>query len=96
MQKGEQNDRATFILRIILRLKRQYTSSISDKEMGKTVLQQLSVGLSKIDSCQLPGKYKVWCYNFTLYSRIMWPPKLSVTSSAISRMDAKANSFTWK
>ncbi len=101
--RGERNDRAIFTIggenipRIvdqpIRSLRRQYTSSLSDKEMGKTIYQQLSAGLSKIESSQLPAKYKVWCYNFTLYPRIMWPLKLcEVTSSAVSRMDAKANS----
>ena len=65
--------------------------------MGKTILRQLSEGLSKIDASQLPGKYKVWCYHFTLYPRMMWPLKLcEVTSSAVSRMEAKANSFIRK
>ncbi|KAJ8339289.1 hypothetical protein SKAU_G00360750 [Synaphobranchus kaupii] len=60
--------------------------------MGKAILQQLSAGLSRIDASQLPGKHKVWCYHFTLYPRVMWPLKMSeVTSSAVSRMDAKAN-----
>ncbi len=53
--------------------------------------------LSNIDTSQLPGKYKVWCYHFTLYPRAMWPLKLcEVTSSAVSRMEAKANSFIRK
>lgn len=65
--------------------------------MGRTILQQLSEGLSKIDSTQLPRKHKVWCYHFTLYPRVMWLLKLcEVTSSAVSRMEAKANSFIRK
>ena len=60
-------------------------------------MQQLSAGLAKIDSSQLPGKYKVWCFNFTLYPRVMWPLKLcEVTSSAVSKMDAKTSSFIRK
>lgn len=70
---------------------------MSDKGMGKAIPQQLSEGLAKIDTSQLPGKYKVWCYNFTSYPRIMWPLKLcEVASSAVSRMDAKANAFVRK
>ncbi|KAJ8398944.1 hypothetical protein AAFF_G00416110 [Aldrovandia affinis] len=107
LRKGERNDRVTFTIcgedipRIvdqpIRSLGRLYTSRLSDKDMGKTILQQLSEGLSKIDSSQLPGKHKVWCYHFTLYPRVMWPLKLcEVTSSAVSRMEAKANSFIRK
>ncbi len=78
-------------------LGRLYTSGLSDKDMGKIILRQLSEGLSKIDASQLPGKYKVWCYHFTLYPRVMWPLKLcEVTSSAVSRMEAKANCFIRK
>ncbi|KAJ8393342.1 hypothetical protein AAFF_G00062430 [Aldrovandia affinis] len=107
LRKGERNDRVTFTIggedipRIvdqpIRSLGRLYTSRFSDKDMGKTILQQLSEGLSKIDSSQLPRKHKVWCYHFTLYPRVMWPLKLcEVTSSAVSRMEAKANSFICK
>ncbi len=39
----------------------------------------------------------MWCHHFTLYPRVMWPLKLcEVTSSAVSRMEAKANSFIRK
>ncbi|XP_028448018.1 uncharacterized protein LOC114564703 [Perca flavescens] len=101
LRKGERTDTFTIsgedIPRIvdqpIRSLGRLYTSGLSDKDMGKIILRQLSEGLSKIDASQLPGKYKVWCYHFTLYPRVMWPLKLcEVTSSAVSRM-AKANSF---
>ncbi|KAJ8351711.1 hypothetical protein SKAU_G00231870 [Synaphobranchus kaupii] len=102
LRKGVRNDRAIFTIggeniplivdQPIRSLGRQYTSSLSDKEMGKAILQQLSAGLSQIDASQLPVKHKVWCYHFTLYPRVMWPLKLSeVTSSAVSRIDAKAN-----
>ncbi|KAM3858867.1 thioredoxin reductase 1, cytoplasmic-like [Diretmus argenteus] len=69
LRKGERNDRVAFsisgedIPRIvdqpIRSLGRQYTSNLSDKEMGKTILSQLSEGLAKINASQLPGKYKV-------------------------------------
>ncbi len=78
-------------------LGRLYTSGLSDKDMGKIILRQLSEGLSKIDASQQPGKFKVWCYHFTLYPRVMCPLKLcEVTSSAVSRMEAKTNSFIHK
>ncbi|KAK0150712.1 hypothetical protein N1851_004673 [Merluccius polli] len=74
-------------------LGRQYTAELSDKQMGRT----LSEGLAKIDQSQLPGKYKVWCYQFTLYRRVMWPLKVSdIPSSTASKMDGKANSFIRK
>lgn len=78
LQKGKRNDRVTFTIgrenipRIanqpIHSLGRQYTSNVSYKEMEKTILQQLSAGLAKMDSSQLPGKNKV---HFTLYPRVI-------------------------
>lgn len=63
----------------------------------KIILRELSSSLQSIDSCELPGKHKVWCYNFALYPRIMWPLKLSnITSAAVGRMEAKANTFIRK
>ncbi|CAJ1057939.1 hypothetical protein F2P79_020824%2C partial [Xyrichtys novacula] len=60
-------------------------------------MKQLSEGLAKIDRSQLPGKFKVWCYQFTLYRRVMWPLKMSeIPSSTASKMDGKANSFIRK
>ncbi|KAL0188639.1 hypothetical protein M9458_015738, partial [Cirrhinus mrigala] len=38
-------------------LERQYTADLSDKQMGKTVMKQLSDGLARIDQSQLPGKW---------------------------------------
>lgn len=37
----------------------------------------LENGLVKIDQNQLRGKYMVWCYQFILYRRVMWPLKMS-------------------
>lgn len=40
-------------------LGRQYTVELSDKQMGRVAMKQLSESLAKIDQIQLPGKYKV-------------------------------------
>lgn len=40
----------------------------------------------------LPEKFKVWCYQHTLYQQVMWLFKLSdITASTALQMDAKAN-----
>lgn len=45
----------------------------------------------------LPGKFKVWCYQFTLYQRLMWPLKLcDTTSTTALKMDSKANNYIRK
>lgn len=56
LRKGERNDRATFNIggevipciadQPIRSLGKHYTSSLSDKDMGKNILQQLSADLS--------------------------------------------------
>ena len=53
--------------------------------------------MTRINQSQLPGKYKVWYYNLTLYVRVVWPLKIcEIPSSAASRMDILANSYIQK
>lgn len=62
--------------------------------MAATLISQLIDGLNKIDQSCLPGKFKVWCYQFTPYKHLMWPLKLcNITSSTVLKMDRKANSY---
>ncbi|XP_077382825.1 5-azacytidine-induced protein 2 isoform X1 [Festucalex cinctus] len=107
LRRGVRNDNTIFVVggekipllseQPIKSLGRQYTAELSDKQMGRTIMKQLTDGLSRIDQSQLPGKYKVWCYQFVLYRRVMWPLKMSeIPSSAVSKMDGKANSFIRK
>ncbi|KAL0182507.1 hypothetical protein M9458_021882, partial [Cirrhinus mrigala] len=78
-------------------LGRLYTAELSDKHMAVSVTTQLSSGLKKIDESLLPGKFKVWCYQFTLYHRLLWPLKLcDIISSTVLKMDAKANNYIRK
>lgn len=63
-------------------LGRKYMAEVLDKQMERTVMKQLSEDLAKIDQSQLLGKYKVWCYQFTLYRRVMWPLKMSYIPSS--------------
>lgn len=61
--------------------------------MAATLISQLIDGLKKIDQSCLPGKFKVWCYQFTLYK----PLKLcDITSTTVLKMDKKANSYIRK
>lgn len=49
-------------------------------------------GVARINSSQPPGKLNVWCHQFTLFQRVMWPLKVSeVPSSVVSRIDSIAN-----
>lgn len=60
-------------------------------------MKQLSEGLANIDQSQIPGKYKVWCSQFTLYKRVLWLPKMSeIPSSTADKLERKTNSFIRK
>ena len=107
LRRGVRNDHTTFVAggekipllceQPIRSLGRQYSAELSDKQMGRTVTKQLMDGLARIDKSQLLGKHKVWCYQFTLYRRLMWPLKMSeIPSSTVKKMDGKANSFIRK
>lgn len=61
-------------------LGRTYTAELSDKHVGESVRKQLSDGLARVQESQLPGKYKIWCYQHILYQRVLWPLKLSELS----------------
>lgn len=50
-------------------------AEFSDKQMGRVMMKRLSEVLADIDQSQLPGNYKVWCYQFILYRRVMCPLK---------------------
>ena len=107
IRKGARNDIISFTVdgeRIPLlaeqpvrSLGRLYMADLSDSHMPATVMEQLVDGLERIDKSHLPGKLKVWCYQFTLYQRLMWPLKMcEITTSTVLRMDAKANNFIRK
>lgn len=56
LQKAEQGHLHHHIVdQPIKILERQYTFSLSDKEMGRAILQQLSAVFWKIKSSHLPG-----------------------------------------
>ncbi|KAL7395412.1 hypothetical protein ABVT39_016252 [Epinephelus coioides] len=78
-------------------LGRLYTADLSDKHMAASIGFQLLDGLSKIDRSPLPGKFKVWCYQFTLYQRLMWPLKLcDISLATAQKLDSKANNYIRK
>jgi len=65
--------------------------------MTNTIMLQLTEGLMRIDKSHLPGKFKIWCYQFILYRRLMWPLKMcEITTSNVQKMDSKANNYIRK
>lgn len=105
LRKGSRNDNTIFVAgreqipllvnQPIQSLGRQYNADLSDKRAGKAARKQLSEGLASIDKSQLPGKYKLWCHNFTLYQRVMWPMKMcEIPSSTVNGLDRLARTLT--
>lgn len=75
-----------------------YTADLSDRQMGKLARQQLAEGLARIELSHLPGKLKVWCYQQTLFQRVLWPLKVcEIPITEVIRMDshAKNNIRKW-
>ena len=52
---------------------RLHTANLSEKHMAAIIMKQLSEGLERIDRNQLQGKFKVWCYEFTLVGKVIFP-----------------------
>ena len=52
-------------------LGRWYAQPLTDRHRGMRVQKQLVQGLSTIDGCGLPGRYKIWCYQFWLLPRVL-------------------------
>ena len=48
-------------------------------------MKQAEDGLRAIDKTKLPGKFKIWCLQFSLYPRLSWP--LMMYEVALSRVD---------
>lgn len=62
--------------------------------MAASIGFQLLEGLSNVDRSPLPGKFKVWCNQFTLYQRLMWPLKLCYVSLATAqKLDSKTTTL---
>ena len=66
-------------------LGRWYSSMTSDRNRGMQIQQQVIHGLEAIEKSTLPGKFKVWCVQFGLFPRILWP--LQVYDVALSRVE---------
>lgn len=99
IRRGVRDDRMVFtaggekipllVEQPIRSLGKEYTAELSDRQMGKMVQKQLKEGVTRIDNSQLPGKLKLWCYQFTLFQRVMLSLKVAeIPSSLASKMDS--------
>ncbi len=54
-------------------LGRWYNVSLRDKDQVQQVRQDFTNNLENINRTLLPGKLKLWCLQFGLLPRVMWP-----------------------
>ena len=46
---------------------------MNDGEQAVQFWKDVAEGLDRIDKSGLPGKLKLWCLQFGLFPRLMWP-----------------------
>ncbi|KAI8517813.1 hypothetical protein Bbelb_038300 [Branchiostoma belcheri] len=54
-------------------LGKKFDVKLSDKKNIEEFKQQMRDGLEAIENSELPGRYKVWCYQYGLLPRAVWP-----------------------
>ncbi|KAI8488087.1 hypothetical protein Bbelb_342050 [Branchiostoma belcheri] len=54
-------------------LGKKFDVTLSDKKNIEEFKQQIRDGLEAIENSELPGRYKVWCYQYGLLPRTVWP-----------------------
>ena len=78
-------------------LGRWYDASLRDTKQGKETLKTTEEGLEIIDSCGLQGKHKVWCLQFMLIPKLLWPLLIyDISTSTVETMEGKINKYTRK
>ena len=74
-----------------------FDKSLKDTNHVKTIGEQLDQWLGSINKSELPGKFKVWCYQHGVLPRILWPLMMyDVPMSAVEKMESKISSSLWK
>ncbi|GFO14725.1 reverse transcriptase [Plakobranchus ocellatus] len=76
-------------------LGRWYDSSMKDTRRGTETLELASEGLLAINKCGLQGKFKIWCLQFMLIPKLLWPLLVyDICSSTVEAIEAKINKYT--
>ncbi len=75
-------------------LGRWYNSSLKDKEQVQQLRQEIINSLNNIDKTLLPGKLKLWCLQFGLLPRTMWPLTVyEVPLTTVEKMEWTITSY---
>ena len=78
-------------------LGRWYNDSLSDVDQYTQIREQAVKGLSAIDKTPLPGRLKLWCLQFGLLPRLMWPLTVyEIPISGVERLERTVSSHIRK
>ncbi|GFN85575.1 reverse transcriptase [Plakobranchus ocellatus] len=78
-------------------LGRWYDSSMKDTRRGAETLELASENLVAINKCGLQGKLKIWCLQFMLIPKLLWPLLVyDICSTSVEATEAKINKYTRK
>lgn len=78
-------------------LGRWYSASLKDKQQVQQLKQDIVNGLEKINKTLLPGKLKLWCLQFGLLPRTMWPLTIyEVPITTVEKMEHIITSYMKK
>ena len=84
-------------VRPVKSLGRWYNADLSDREQVEQLRKDVVEGLEKIDRSGLPGKLKLWCMQFGLFPRVMWPMSVyEVPLSKVEKLEKVVNSYVKK
>ena len=76
-------------------LGRGYDSSMKNTKRGLETVELATKGLLAINRCGLQGKLKVWCLQFMLIPKLLWPLLVyEICSTTAEAIEAKINKFT--
>ena len=76
-------------------LGRWYDSSMKDTKRGLETVELATEDLLAINRCGLQGKLKVWCLQFMLIPKLLWPLLVyEICSTTVEASEAKINKFT--
>ncbi len=82
----------TILEKPIKSLGQWYNTDLKDAEQVEQLMQDTISGLKQINSTALPGKLKIWCLQFGLLPRLMWPISMyDVTLSHANRLEQLVN-----
>lgn len=77
-------------------LGRWFDPSLRDKDQVAQLQREISSGVQATENTELPGKLKIWCLQFGLLLRVLWPlglykvpERLQVTRLQVTLMESQ-------